>query len=379
MLLSVEDLDPLGVQPYLDPLADQPAGHRVDVAGNADSASRLDADAQPLARLQATRRQAAQHGDFLGQPNLPPGVELDEQPLEKGDVAVAVGKVAAAAQHQRLVQRPLELVMALLDVAVFVALAGLDRLRLQPIVAQQRLVAALEALLTLRSGLHTSGEAVGAVQLGHAAHLPQSVLQALAEALVALREANGAGFPIGVGQDEVVDQVREGHAGQGDAQVGAVGEVRSSQPSGVVDLAEEDLLGGAVLGPPLLDPSLQSTQLPIAEAAGVLPFQLPEQRLGLEPGIDSQLLLNPGPDLLEGVLASPPSMLHAHLAWQPVQAPIFACGLGVDVGLGSGQRQRHTLLQGRAQAQDLLVRDHRGLLSGQTAPMVSVGSYPGEF
>jgi len=40
------DLDPLGVQPRLDPLAGQPAGHRVDVALHPDGAARLHAQVQ---------------------------------------------------------------------------------------------------------------------------------------------------------------------------------------------------------------------------------------------------------------------------------------------------------------------------------------------
>lgn len=377
--LGVEDLDPLGVQPGLDPLADEPAGHRIDVARHANRAARLDADAQPLARLQTPRRQRSQQGPLLGQPVLPPGVELTEEPLEEGGVAVAVGEVAAAAQHQRLVQGPLELAMALLDVAVLVATAGLDRLRLEPVVAQQRLVAPLEPRLTLRPGLDSCGQPVGAVQRRHAAQLPQGVLQALAEALVALREAKRAGLPVGVGQDEVVDQVLKGHAGQGDAEVGAVGEVAGGQPAGVVDLGEEDLLGRPVLGPPLLDAPLQGTQLAVVEAAGVAPLQLLEEGLGFEAGVDNHLLLDPGPDALEGVLAGPPGMRHAHLARQPGQPLVLACGMAVHAGLGRCQRQRHTLLQGLAQAQNLLVGDHRGSFLPEAAPMVSGRTQPGEF
>jgi hypothetical protein len=52
-LLGVEDLDPFSVQPGLDPLADEPAGQRVDVALDPDGAACLDPHAQPLTRLQA--------------------------------------------------------------------------------------------------------------------------------------------------------------------------------------------------------------------------------------------------------------------------------------------------------------------------------------
>jgi hypothetical protein len=172
-------------------------------------------------------------------------------------------------------------VVPLLHVAVLVALARLDRLGRQPVVAQQGLVTPLEGLRP-SCRLYGGGQAVGAVQQRHAAQLPEGVLQALAEALQALGEADGAGLPVGVGQDEVVDQVREGGALQGDTQFGAVGEVGGGQPSGVVDLGKEDFLGRPVLGPPLLDPPLQGPQLAVGEASGVLPLQGLEEGLGLQ-------------------------------------------------------------------------------------------------
>jgi hypothetical protein len=255
-LLGVPDLDPLGVQPGLDPLADEPAGHRVGVALHPDGAARLHPHPQPLARLQAARRQRPQQGLLFGQVGLTAGVELGEQLPQEGGVGIAASEIPAAPQQEGLVQGLLEAVVPLLHVPVLVALAGLDGLPLEPVVAQQGLVAPLE---DIRVGprLHGGRQPVGAVQLGHPAQLPQGVLQALAEALQALGETDRARLPVGVGQHEVVDQVREGAAVQGDAQLGAVGEVGGGQPPGVVDLGEEHLLGRPVLGPPLLEPSLQ--------------------------------------------------------------------------------------------------------------------------
>ena len=51
-LLGVPQVHPLGVQAGLQPLADQPAGHGVDVPLDADQAARFHAHAQPLARFQ---------------------------------------------------------------------------------------------------------------------------------------------------------------------------------------------------------------------------------------------------------------------------------------------------------------------------------------
>ena len=176
----------------------------------------------------------------------------------------------------------------------------------------------------------------------------------------------------------MVDQVGERGAVQGDAQLGAVGEVGGTQAAGVVPLGEEDLPGRAVLGPPPLDPPLQGPQLAVGEASGVQPLQGPEEGLGLQAGAQGQLPLDPGPDLVEGVPACPPGVLHAYLAGQPAVLPVVACGLAVHAGPGGGQSKRSPLLQGQAEAADLLVGDHRHSFPVRS-PMVSARSRPGEF
>lgn len=135
-LLGVEDLDPLGVQAGLDPLTDQPAGHRVDVALHPDGTARLHPHLQPLARLQTMPRQRPQQGTFLGQAGGSAGVLLAEQLPQERRVAVAAGEVPAAPQHQGLVHRLLEAMVPLLHVAVLVALARLNGLSLQTVVPQ---------------------------------------------------------------------------------------------------------------------------------------------------------------------------------------------------------------------------------------------------
>ena len=128
LLLAVPHLDPLGVLPGLDPLANQAAGHRVDVAFDTDEAARLHPHPQPLTRLQPTLRQGTQAGQLLGQASLPTAIALAHQLLQEHCVGIAMGEVAAAPQQQALLQGLLELVMALLAVAVLVGLAGVYRL-----------------------------------------------------------------------------------------------------------------------------------------------------------------------------------------------------------------------------------------------------------
>jgi hypothetical protein len=123
-------------------------------------------------------------------------------------------------------------------------------------VPQQRLVATLKRR-SIAAGWHGRRQGIGAMQLWDAAQLGQGVLQAVTEALEALGEADRAALPVGVGQDEVVDQMLEQLAGDGHVQTRHVREVGSTQTTRLVDLREEDLLGRSVQGTPLLDVSLQ--------------------------------------------------------------------------------------------------------------------------
>jgi hypothetical protein len=206
--LGVPDLDVVGVQAGLHPLPDQPAGHRVGVAADVDGAPGIHPHLDALAGVEALPRQRSQQGQLLDQPRLPAPIPLGEQPPQEPLVRRPAGEVPAAAQHQGLVQRPLELPVALLHVAVLVRLRRVDRLALQAVVPQQRLVTPLKGR-AIAAGWDRGRQGVGAMHLGNAAQLGQGVLQAVAEALEALGEADGAGLPVRVGQHEVVDQVRK--------------------------------------------------------------------------------------------------------------------------------------------------------------------------
>ena len=86
----------------------------------------------PVSTRTGSRRQlscrcagnGSKHGKFLGVPLLSRRVARGHHLVEKATVVAAAVEVAAAAQHQGLVDGCLEAVMALLDVAVLVGLAG---------------------------------------------------------------------------------------------------------------------------------------------------------------------------------------------------------------------------------------------------------------
>ncbi len=58
------------------------------------------------------------------------GLEFAKEPF----VVLLILEVAAAAEHQRLIDGSLESVMALLDVSILMSLAGVDGLSLQAVV-----------------------------------------------------------------------------------------------------------------------------------------------------------------------------------------------------------------------------------------------------
>jgi hypothetical protein len=353
------DLDSFGKDTSLHPLADEPSRHRVDVALDVDRAATVHPHLSSLTRLQSLIRQRPQSRPLFGQTLLPARVELTKQPLQELLVGGPTVEVAVPPQQQRLLQRPLEAVMALFHVAVLVALTGLDGLPLQPVVPEQPLITLIEArpFGPRRDG---GGEPIRAVKLGDAAQLEQGVLQTLAEALQGLREADRAGLPVAVGQHEVVDHVVERSAVDGHPQIGAVGEVTGRQSSGVMDLGEEHLLGLTVQSPPTLDPPLQGSQLVVGEPPWVTALQIDEQRLGLQAGIESQQFLQLGPDLGEGIRSRGVVAFHDHdLAGQKTEAAILASGLGIEPRLGRSPFLGQPLKIEPKEQANLLIGDHR--------------------
>jgi hypothetical protein len=162
-----------------------------------------------------------------------------------------------------------------------------DRLALQAVVPQQRLVTELKGP-PIAAGRDGRRQRVGTMHPGDAAQLGQGILQAVAEALEALGEADRARLPVRVGQHEVVDQMGKGLTVDRHLQVAGVREVGGAQVAGLVDLAEEHLLGRAVQGTPLLDVPLQGAQLPLGKATRVLALQPREHGLGFQAGVEGQ-------------------------------------------------------------------------------------------
>ena len=240
-LLPVPHFQVLHVDAHLDTDADQATVHRVGVVLHVDGAAACHRYTQTLARFQTPRRQRSQQRLLLGQPRRPSRVALPAYLVQERRVRFPIGKVPAAAQHQRLRHRIFEVPMRGLRIAVLVRLSRLNLLPRQSVMSQQRLVPPAE-VAPLRQVVHGAAHAVATMPLRYTTQFPQCVLQADAQALETLRKADRHRLPVRVRQHEVVHQVIERLARERHVQASHVREVRGAQPAGRMHLAEVHFL-----------------------------------------------------------------------------------------------------------------------------------------
>ena len=353
----VPDLECLGPDMNIDLFADQPAGQRVGVAADVDRAARIDPRLEPSGHLQPSGRQRRQDGQLFMETLLSVGVAPGHEPLEERLIVAPIGEITAASEHQGLVDGLLEAVVTLLDIPVLVGLPWLDRLAFEPVMREQTLVSPGEHL-GFGIAVDRRGQAIGAVPFGNPSQLPQGILQPLAEALEALGEADGAGLPVGVGEHEVIDHVVERLAEDGDAELGHAGEIRFGEPTRLMDLGEEDLLGRPFEGSPLFDPPLQAAELDVGEPPRISALQVEEEGLGLEARVEPEQFEEIGPDILERVLPGPPGVRDSSLTGKRVGVTVLACRLLVDFGPIGGVGECVLGLEQLPQPPELTIGDH---------------------
>lgn len=265
----IPQLDTISVQPRFEFLADQPAVDRVRVAVNMDQAPRVHADRQPQATILPLFWKRPQHRHLLGMPHLAACIPRRDDAIEKPQVFLSAAEVAAATQEQRLVHRGLEVSVRRLAVAILVRLADVDPLARQAVVVQQPPIAGLKFAFG-RQVVDRRAQAVAAMPPRHSPQFPECVLQTVGQRLERLRRADGHRLPVGVREHEVIRQMLEAFAEDGDSQGIHVGEIRGRQVAGVMHLAEHHRACLAERGAPLLDAPLERAALALGELAGIL-------------------------------------------------------------------------------------------------------------
>lgn len=275
----VPEFHAVGMQPGFDFLADQPAVDRVGVAVNVDQAARVHAHRHPQTTILPLRRKRPEDGQFLGMPLLPGGVARGDYRLEKSQVFLATGEVPAATQKQGLVHGGLEVAVRRFAVAILVRLADVDPFARHAVMLQQRQVTRLKFAFG-RQVVDGRTQAVAAMTPGHSPEFPQRVLEAVGQRLERLRRAQGHRLPVRVREYEVICQMLESLAEDGDAQGVHAGEIRGRQVAGVMHLAEHDRAPSSGRGPPLPDAALERAAVARGQLTGMLALEPVEQRLG---------------------------------------------------------------------------------------------------
>src|SRR5260370_17336874 len=126
-----------------------------------------------------------------------------------------------------------------------------------------------------------------------------------------------------VSRDEVVQHVGKKLTADRNPQLRHVGEVGFAQLSSPMLLNKIHFLRRTFARPPLLDPALQSPQLPIRKTLRILPLQRSEDCFRLQPGIRPDLLSDHRPDFGKSILSSPPVPIRFHFARQPPSPEVF--------------------------------------------------------
>ena len=343
-------------------VADQAAVHRVGVPQHLDRTRRTHADCtQPARAAEPRRRQWTEHGQFFLEPLLPSRIGSIDQITEKPLVRLTTGEVAAATQPQGLVHSVFEVPVRRFGVAVLVRLADVGPLSFQSIVLQELAIPLLKLAL-LAKVVHGRRKTVAAVPPGDAAQFPQRVLQALAKGLERLRRAERDRLPVGVGQREVIRQMRERPAAERHAQRVHMGEVRGRQIAGMVDLGEHHLLPRPLRGPPETDLALQGPPLVVGELPCGLALQPAEERHRPQGRLRLESLFDLRPDRGVGIGAGPPVAGSRALRRQLPKLPIFTRRLLVHARPPGRKGQSFTCDQQTTQLSHLTVLDHRNLL-----------------
>jgi hypothetical protein len=170
-LLGVPNLDLLHADPHLDLFADQTRRDRVGVVFHANGASPPHAHLGTLQTLQPLGWQRPQVRHLLGDLGHPAGIPLGQHDQHQLPVFVSAGKLPAATQQQRLLQRRLEMPMGRLHVAILMPTGRVGRLRMHAVMPHQRTILVRE-LLRLAVVMHRQSHAVGPMTLRHGSQRP---------------------------------------------------------------------------------------------------------------------------------------------------------------------------------------------------------------
>src|SRR5205085_2286696 len=214
------------VDVHLHAAADQARGHGVEDVAHRDRARSRHGDGGAREIRGAMRRQREQRSKLNSDLFPPPGILAGDELLEEGLVGSEVGEVPSPAQFECLIEAGLQMAVRGLDRAVLVADAGIVAGWLHAVMATE-LGIARRLIVSAGQVAVSRREPVGAMRARHPAELPERLLDAFGERGEALAAADRLDvLPAAEGEPEMIQQMGERLATEGNAQPAAVGEIR---------------------------------------------------------------------------------------------------------------------------------------------------------
>jgi hypothetical protein len=357
-LIRIPHLDTVGEQASLDGLTNQAAVDRVGVAMDVNQTARIDPADNPQIAVDSSGGQRTQPSQLLIETFTASGIACGHQGLKERQILRLADEVATAPHQQGLIDGVFEVSVSGFVVAVFVRLPHVDPFARDAVVSEQLLVTGVE-LAFGREIVDRRREAVGAVASRHAAEFPQSVLEPVGKGLEGLGDTQGDGLPVGVTQNEVIDEVLKRLPLNGDAQSVHRGEVGGRQIRGVVDLLELDVAGLAVCCLPFADPTLEGASVCVVEGTGMFALEPFKEGLGSQSRFVGEPRRDVTPDPGEGIDACAVRTRRFVVAGERVACTVFACGFVGHVRPPGGRGQCRSAPKLAEQLAYLGIRDHR--------------------
>ncbi len=269
----VKELDVLEPDAAVDSLADVGTRHGVVMSVDRDQAARAHLPRYSNAIGQAAERSSPQLA-FLLLPGLQAGrIASEKHSMQEAHVLLLGVEVATAAEAQRDVQLPEEMAMGAFHAAVLVRPPNIDRARLQPVMLQQLPKRRVEvALLALADPVRDRAAVVHLQCVRHAPRAVDGLAERGLEAREVLRFANRGPLPVGEREDRMAQQVREGHAANGHAQLVGVRPVDLQPFPRPMNLGKEHFLGNRTRTPGAKTP-LHRPKLSVLVTPGIQELQ----------------------------------------------------------------------------------------------------------
>jgi hypothetical protein len=205
--------------------------------------------------------------------------------------------------------------------------ADVDPVAFQAIVFQQPGVAGLE-LAIARQVVDRGGQAVAPHPPRNTTGQVQGILKATRQGLEGFRVTKMEVLPVGIGEDRMEHQVREGLAADGYPQFSEVHEIEGHQIRWLMVLGKHDFLLNIMFHFPGLHPPLQTATYRIADLSRVLFLEPLQNRKRLQSRFRLQTLRDAWPIGCERILASPIlARLSRRLAGQLLRTRMFPHGI----------------------------------------------------